>query len=358
MSQLPPDPNNPNGHGGVPPVPPPPGQGQPGQGQPGPGYGQGQPGPNQGQPGQQPPNYGQGQPGQNPAQPPGQQPPNYGQAPQPPGAYPSPQQGGFPQAPPPGPDQYGQYGAPGAGYGGPPQGQAFGGDPYAQQMQQRPFAVGDAVGYGWKSVTGNLGGWLLLMLIFLVVSILVSLLNPTTRVLTDGGFNYSTYTAGFTVLGLISSVLSLLVSAFISGMLYTGGLLETAGRKPSVSDFFSVNNFQNVAIFALAFGVVGGLIYGLLPALGILVTIGMFLLGFTYPFLIERNLAWLDGVKASVQLVTQNLGNNLLLALAIIGINILGAIPCGLGLFITVPMSYVAITYAYKTQTNQPVAPK
>jgi uncharacterized membrane protein len=353
MSQLPPDPNNPNGQGGVPPVPP-----QPGQGQPGPGYGQGQPGPNQGQPGQQPPNYGQGQPGQNPAQPPGQQPPNYGQAPQPPGAYPSPQQGGFPQAPPPGPDQYGQYGAPGAGYGGPPQAAAWGGDPYAQQMQQRPFAVGDAIGYAWKSVTRNLGGWLLLMLILIVASVALSFLNPNTRLATDGGFDYSTMTGGVTVLGIIGAVLSAIVAAFVSGMMYTGALHETAGRKPSVSDFFSVNNFQNVVIFALVWGVVAGVIQGLLPALGILVLIAGFLLWFTYVFIIDRNLAWLDGVKASAQLVTQNLGGNLLLGLAIIGVNILGAIPCGLGLFITIPMTYVAVTYAYKTQTNQPVAPK
>ncbi|WP_163542155.1 hypothetical protein [Occultella kanbiaonis] len=343
MSQFPPDPNNPNGQGGVPPVPPPPGQGQPGQGQ----------------PGQQPPNYGQGQPGQNPAQPPGGQPPNYGQAPQPPGAYPSPQQGGFPQAPPPGPDQYGQYGAPGAGYGGPPQGQAWGGDPYAQQLQQRPFAVGDAIGYAWKSVIGNFGSWLLLNLILIVLTAALTFLNPATRFATSGnGFDYSTMQNEFTVLGLISAILSTIVSAFISGMMYTGALKETTGRKPSVGEFFSVNNFANVAIFALVWGVVAGVVSGLLPALGILVLIGGFLLWFTFVFLIDRNLAWLDGVKASVQLVTQNLGGNLLLGLAIIGINILGAIPCGLGLFITFPMTYVAVAYAYKTQTNQAVAPK
>ncbi|WP_154794686.1 hypothetical protein [Occultella kanbiaonis] len=353
MSQLPPDPNNPNGQGGVPPVPPPPGQGQPG-----PGYGQGQPGPNQGQPGQQPPNYGQGQPGQNPAQPPGGQPPNYGQAPQPPGAYPSPQQGGFPQAPPPGPDQYGQYGAPGAGYGGPPQGQAWGGDPYAQQLQQRPFAVGDAVGYAWKTVTGNLGGWVLLMLILVVGSILLSLLNPTTRVVTEGGFDYSTMTGEFTVLGLISGLLTALLGAFIGAMLFQGALKEITGRKPAVGEFFSVNNFANVAIFALVWAVVTGVIQALLPALGILVAIASFLVAFTYVILIDRGIAWIEGIKGSVQLITQNLGSNLLLALAMIGINILGAIPCLLGWFITVPMTYVAITYAYKTQSGQPVAPK
>jgi uncharacterized membrane protein len=46
-----------------------------------------------------------------------------------------------------------------------------------------------------------------------------------------------------------------------------------------------------------------------------------------------------------------------LLALALIGINILGAIPLGLGLLITVPVSAIASTYAYRVVSGGEVAP-
>src|SRR5690606_27323214 len=63
---------------------------------------------------------GEPQPTEGSATPP---PGGYGQAPPPQGAYPGPEQGGFPPPPPPGPGPDGSYGPPGPGYGPPSDGE-------------------------------------------------------------------------------------------------------------------------------------------------------------------------------------------------------------------------------------------
>ena len=180
-----------------------------------------------------------------------------------------------------------------------------------------------------------------MMLILVVLLVVVAALNP------DGG--------------VISSVLVGLVSGFVGAALIQGALHETAGRKPGIGEFFRVNNFSNVAIYAVLWGVLSGALSEL-PGVGWLFSLISFVLGilliFTYHFIIDRNLPWLDGAKASIPVVTGNLGSVILLGLALIGVNIVGALALVVGLLITVPMSYIAMTYAYRTLTQQPVAPK
>lgn len=330
MSQQPPEdgPQGPEGQpqnpGGAPPPPPPPGQG----------------------------------PDQAPPPPPGQ-PPNYGAAPEPPSAYPNPQQGGFQSPPPPGPDSYGQYGQPGAGYGGPPQAPQFNANPYAQAYPQQ-FSVGAALGYGWNAVTKAAGFWVVLTLLVVVVGGLVSfLLNPAVSASFSGlGTDYSrAAVTGFTVMGLVANLITGIISGFVGGVFANGGLKQTAGQKPTLGEAFSVPNMQNVLIWAVVWAVVSGLLNTISAGLGIVTAVIGFLTMFAYPFIIDRNQSWIDGVKGSVQMVTQNLGSTILLALALIGINILGAIPCGLGLLITVPMSVAASVFAYRSFSQQPIAP-
>ena len=55
--------------------------------------------------------------------------------------------------------------------------------------------------------------------------------------------------------------------------------------------------------------------------------------------------------------ISSQAGTLFLLALALIGINILGAIPLGLGLLVTVPLSIIASTYAYRVVSGGGVAP-
>ncbi|QOR69245.1 hypothetical protein IM660_11035 [Ruania alkalisoli] len=309
----------------------------------------------------QEPNSGQPQQPGTPPPPPGQ--PSYGAAAPPPSGYPSPEQGGFQTPPPPGPGPAGQYGAPGPGYGGPPQAPGVNAGQYGQGGYpggSQPFGVGAALGYAWKTVFGNPVVWIVGALLVAIVYALVSLLNPSTLAAFDaanGSFNVAT-SQSFTAMGIIASLLTMLVVGFVQAVAQNAALRETAGNKPTFGDIFQVPNMQNALIWAVIWGV-GSTIINLIPGIGpLLVLVASVLVIFTMPAIIDRGLPWIEGVKTSVQLVQQNAGSTILLVLAFIGISILGALACLLGLLIALPMIVVATAFAYRSFSGQPIAPR
>lgn len=67
----------------------------------------------------------------------------------------------------------------------------------------------------------------------------------------------------------------------------------------------------------------------------------------TYYYMFDRKLDFWPSMEASRKTVMANLGEWILFWLVILGINILGALPCFLGWLITGPLSIIAIGLAY-----------
>ncbi|WP_168211581.1 hypothetical protein [Ruania zhangjianzhongii] len=220
--------------------------------------------------------------------------------------------------------------------------------------------MGAAISYGWNAVFKAAGFWIVLMLLaWLIVGAVTFLLNPAVSASFSGmGTDYSrAAVTGFSVMALVANLITGIVSGIIGGAFANGGLKQSAGHKPTLGEAFKIPNMQNVLIWAVVWAVVSGLLSAVAPGLAIITVIVGFLTIFAYPFIIDRNHSWIDGLKGSVQMVTQNLGSTLLLALALLGINIVGALLCGLGLLITVPMSVAASVFAYRSFSQQPIAP-
>jgi len=272
---------------------------------------------------------------QDPAAPPSG-PPAWG-APQgpaapPPGAYPPPS-GAYP--PPPGsfPQSAGGYGGQ-PGYSGP------------------AFAVGEAISYGWRKVTSNLGPWILVALIFIAVNVAWSwITGGFDRFQDQYDFTDTSFAAvsGITfasiLLGLVGTVIGYLITAFFT----RGALEEVDGRRPDVAAFFRIGNVVNVLLAALIVGILSyiGLFLCILPGLAVL----LFSV-FVYYVALDQGVDAITAIRTSFSLVAKNFGQVFLLLLALFGINILGAIPCGLGLFVTIPLSYVAVGFAYRRLTG------
>jgi uncharacterized membrane protein len=68
---------------------------------------------------------------------------------------------------------------------------------------------------------------------------------------------------------------------------------------------------------------------------------------FTFYFMVDREGDFWPIMEASREKVMGNLGQWVILFLALLALNIVGAIPCGLGLLVTAPMSAVALGLAY-----------
>lgn len=277
------------------------------------------------------------------------QPPSQGGYPPPPGNYPPPPPGSYPPPPPGGfPPPQGGYPPPPGSYPPPPP--AF--DPgYGQLQHVGGLSVGAAISYGWRKFSGNAGIWILIMLIAAAIQFVLGLIfRAGPEVAADGTIDFS---GVYSLWGIVGLVVTTIVGYLIQAAMIGGALHETSGTKPAIGSFFQFANVGAIVLASFLVGVLStvGLVLLIIP--GIIVA---FLTWWTLQFVIDQNQDAITAIKSSFRAISSNWGTLLLLALALVGLNILGAIPCGLGLFVTVPMTIIASTYAYRVTVGQPVA--
>ncbi len=218
------------------------------------------------------------------------------------------------------------------------------------------FQVGEAFTYGWKKFQEHLGPILIAMLIFIVVAGAVNFIAS----LFVGGFGEMTdpddigigmfFGVGYLFFSLLSALVSLLIQAAV----VRGALEITKGERVDLSTFLSTEHLGQVVIAAilLAIGTAIGLILCIIPGL-ILIFFSMF----TYQFILDKGLPAFDAIKASFALVNQHLGSVVGLFFASILAFIIGALLCGIGLIVAIPVTIIATAYAYRILSGQTVVP-
>ncbi|WP_182379128.1 hypothetical protein [Nocardioides sp. WS12] len=247
-------------------------------------------------------------------------------------SYNQPPPPGGPGAPPP---------PPGGGYGAPPPG---GGMPAAQ------WDLGAAVNYAWTKFQANMTQFILAALaLFAGIAI--------------------TAIVGFVFIGLVTDfgtpfVVSLILNAIVFGAimivaqvigsgLIRGALGVTEGRPFAAADALKFDNIGPVLITSLMVGgaTIVGTILCYLPG----IIIGFFT-SYSLYFVIDKRLAPVEAIKASIDLVKNNIGNALIWYLVGGLIGGAGAILCGVGLIFTLPIALIGTAYTYKVLTGQQVA--
>jgi uncharacterized membrane protein len=218
-----------------------------------------------------------------------------------------------------------------------------------------PFQVGDAFNYGWKKFQEYLGPILIAMVIFLVVQLVVagigSLFVGGVGEITDpddigvGMF----FSFGYLIFSLLSALVSLLIQAAV----VRGALDITKGERIDLQTFLSTENLGQIVLASiiLAVGIAIGLVLCVIPGL-----ILAFFSQFTYQFIIDKGMPAFEAIKASFGLVNKNLGTVIVLFLASLLAFFVGAILCGVGLLVTIPVTIIATAYAYRMMTGQTVA--
>ncbi|MFW0794205.1 hypothetical protein AAFP30_10365 [Gordonia sp. CPCC 205515] len=249
------------------------------------------------------------------------------------GAYPPPPSGAYPPA--------GDYGSPSGGYGasgsgyGAPAGDAYG------AVAAPQFSVGDALSYAWSRFSGNAVPWILITLLAGLVT---------------GLINYLGYAIGGngSFIRIIFSLIAVIVGYIFQGAMIRGALDEVGGSKPAIGSFFQFANVGAVILTALlvAIGTDIGLILCIIPGL-----IFAFLAFWSLPFTVDRNLQPIEAIKASFSVISKNAGALFPLALVNALILVVGALLCGVGLLVAVPIVVISSTYAYRVFTGGQVAP-
>lgn len=262
--------------------------------------------------------------------------------PPPPGGYGTPQYGAVPPPPPPG--AYPQP-TPGAS----------------------PFSVGQAFSWAWAKFQQNAAPILIAVLIYFVAIVALQFLwyfvfagiltnDATWTINPDTGVAEFSGGSGFfatLLLGAVSSFAFFVLFAFLQAAVIRGALMIADGRRLEIGDMFKVERLGTVLVAAI--------IVGALSALGVLacyvgtIVVSFFTLFYLF-FIIDKGYGAWDSVKASFDLVKNNVGDVLLLWLGTIAAYIVGALLCGIGLIVAAPVALLALTYGYRRLQNEPVA--
>jgi uncharacterized membrane protein len=199
--------------------------------------------------------------------------------------------------------------------------------------------IGDAYSWGWKKFTENAGAWIVIALVVVAIYLISALIRLP-------------FADSIIVVLLLSGIGALAGFAAQYGLV-RASLLTANGEKPTVGRAWDLKDFGPFLIAAILEGVIVtiGFILCFLPGLAALV-----LLWFTPFFVIDKGLPPIDALKASVDLVTKNLGGIILFLIVSVAIYALGAALCGIGLLVAGPVVLLATAFVYRRLAGTPVA--
>lgn len=269
-----------------------------------------------------------------------------------------PNAGGTPPPPPPPP--------PGGGAMPPPPPPAYGAPPAATGG----YSGVEAIKYGWAKFSKSPSTLLVPVLILAVVVIVLeiagffimnaTLLDTGDCTITSAANSISVHDCGgpgfVTTLfayALIGLVVSLIASALSAGVIKSA-LNVVDGKPVDAGDVISYATkpavLTTAAILAVATSIGTFLCYVPGIVVGFLTVFAMF-------FVVDKQLAPVDAIKASVSLVTAHLGETIIFYLLGIVVIVVGAILCGIGLLAAIPVVVAAAAYTFRVLQDEPVTP-
>ncbi|MCI0597667.1 DUF975 family protein [Candidatus Parcubacteria bacterium] len=217
-------------------------------------------------------------------------------------------------------------------------------------MNTSRLSVGDALSSSWRTFKSRplifVKAEILLVVIALAFSIVTGALDVGGRIADTKGM------AGVAIiLALASSVITLL-SIYVSIVMNNMGVIKfylTAHDfvgSVKLRDLWAPHPFWNYVGTAVLLTIIVFVGLLLLVVPGVIAS----LMFFAAPYLVmERHLSPIEALKESARMTRGNRWNIFLLGLAIVGINILGALALLVGLLVTVPLSFLACAHAYRT---------
>lgn len=224
---------------------------------------------------------------------------------------------------------------------------------YGATPPPQSLRVGDAISYGWNRYKQNVGVWIAFVVIVFVIQAVIQLIFGNGRDF-DDITDLSDVSTAFTFWNALGGIVSVIVGYIINAAYVRGALSEVDGIKPALGTFFQ---FKSVGAVILA-----GILVGVGTTIGFVLCIlpGLFFLFvtlWTMQFVVDRDQDPISAIKSSYRTIMSNAGTIFLLVLAILGLNIVGALLCGLGLLVSMPVTAIATTYAYRVVTGGQVVP-
>jgi uncharacterized membrane protein len=180
--------------------------------------------------------------------------------------------------------------------------------------------------------------------------------DDATSYTSDGtsfAFSYSVSGPASIIVAIIGWIVMVVVGAAIQSA-YISGVLDIAnGQQVTYGSFFKPRNVGNV--------IIAGLIVGILTSIGLALCVipglvVMIFTLFTIVALLDRNLSPVDAIKASFDVAKAKFGQVLLTWLVMAVVAIIGAVLCGVGLLVAIPLVALIEVYAWRRLSGGGVA--
>jgi uncharacterized membrane protein len=242
-----------------------------------------------------------------------------------------------PPPPPPPPPTYGDPVPP------PPPGAA------APVGSPSGWNIGDALNYGWTKFQANAAQFIIGGLVLFVG---LAVVTGVYLVLQNALIDYSSGLFISLFVSALSGALYFVVAQIIGSGLIRGALGVTEGKPFVASEVLKFENLGPIVVTSLIVSAASfvGFLLCYLPGL-----IVIFMTQWSLYFVIDKGLAPVDAIKASIDLVKNNLTDTLIWYIVGGLVAGVGAIACGVGLLVTIPIALVGGAYTFKKLTGQEV---
>lgn len=206
------------------------------------------------------------------------------------------------------------------------------------------LSVHDCFSFGWRSFKARPWFFVLVTAIVIIVSgVSGSIQGNLTEQL------------GKLVGGGISGILALVIDTFM-GMGLLALYLKAHGSvtAPRVADLWHPHPFFRFlfAYLILSLVLLVGYLFLIIP--GVILTLA---LCFTTTIVIDRGLEPVAAMQESARITKGKRIKILLLILAVVAVNVLGALALIVGLLVSIPVSMLAVIHAYRTLSTQASLP-
>jgi hypothetical protein len=233
-------------------------------------------------------------------------------------------------------------------------------DPYGQPADGTPYRATHAIAYGWQKFKERPSTLLVPMIVVLVVLVLVGLffqfviaggffgktecntaINAAGQATADCGQPFWRQLLGA---GLGATLLSLFAQIMVAGI-YLGALRVMDGQSFSLGQLFEGYSKMQVVLASIFISVATGIATVLCYLPGVLIA---FLTSYTLFFIVDQQLEAAEAIAESVKMVWHNFGKALLFFILAAIVLIIGALLCGVGLLVAVPVVVFGAAYTYR----------
>jgi uncharacterized membrane protein len=209
-------------------------------------------------------------------------------------------------------------------------------------MAESKFSMGDAVSFGWETMKSNILFFIGILIAMMAIEAVPSLIGDLLE-------------EDYLIISIVFEIISIILNMAVGMGLVRILLIFCDGEQPEFADLFSC--FHLVPKYFLS-----SLLYGLIVLAGFILLIVPGIIWaikfqfFPY-FIVEGGLGPIESLKRSSTITDGAKMDLFLFGLLLLGINIVGLLCLIIGLFVSIPVTMLALAYVYRTLLAQAEAP-